>query len=154
EFAMAEIMSPHPDLDQLSAFSLGKVDDEAASIIEAHLETCADCRHMLETVPSDSLENMVRNADPAATSIDCSNVADTLSIAESPSSETPEPIPEWLEYFKIEKVLGQGGMGTVYLADDTRLQRKVALKTLKSELAKKSGAKDRFLREARAAARL
>lgn len=152
---MAEIMTPHPDLDQLSAFSLGKVDDEAASVIEAHLETCADCRHMLETVPGDSLENLVRSADPAATSVECSNVTDTLSVADSsPSSETPEPIPEWLEYFRIEKVLGQGGMGTVYLADDTRLQRKVALKTLKSELAKKPGAKDRFLREARAAARL
>ena len=35
----------------------------------------------------------------------------------------PQPIPDYLEYFQIQKVLGEGGMGTVYLADDTRLGR-------------------------------
>jgi serine/threonine protein kinase len=56
--------------------------------------------------------------------------------------------------FKLEKKLGQGGMGTVYLATQTSLDRKVALKTLSPEFAKKPDFVQRFLREARSMARL
>jgi len=56
--------------------------------------------------------------------------------------------------FKIEKKLGQGGMGTVFLATQMSLDRKVALKTLSPEFAKKDDFVKRFLREARSMARL
>ncbi|HET9725754.1 MAG TPA: hypothetical protein VFP28_02490, partial [Gemmatimonadales bacterium] len=48
--------------------------------------------------------------------------------------------------YRIEGELGQGGMATVYLAEDLRHKRKVALKVLKPELAAVLGA-DRFVQE-------
>jgi len=48
--------------------------------------------------------------------------------------------------YAIERELGEGGMATVYLADDIKHQRKVALKVLKPELAAVVGA-ERFLAE-------
>ncbi len=50
--------------------------------------------------------------------------------------------------YAIERELGEGGMATVYLADDLKHQRKVALKVLKPELAAVVGA-ERFLAEDR-----
>ncbi|TFG49624.1 MAG: hypothetical protein E4H38_04745, partial [Gemmatimonadales bacterium] len=48
--------------------------------------------------------------------------------------------------YRIERELGQGGMATVYLAEDLKHQRKVAVKVLRPELAAALG-HDRFLRE-------
>ena len=55
--------------------------------------------------------------------------------------------------YRIERELGQGGMATVYLADDLRHGRKVALKVLRPQVAAAVGA-ERFLREIRVVARL
>jgi Tol biopolymer transport system component/tRNA A-37 threonylcarbamoyl transferase component Bud32 len=55
--------------------------------------------------------------------------------------------------YRIERELGQGGMATVYLADDLKHDRKVAVKVLRPELAAALGP-DRFTREIRIAARL
>src|SRR6476469_4500598 len=55
--------------------------------------------------------------------------------------------------YRIERELGRGGMATVYLAYDTRHDRKVALKVLKPELSAVVGA-ERFLAEIRTTANL
>ncbi len=52
--------------------------------------------------------------------------------------------------FRIEQLIGRGGMGTVYEAFDKSLQRKVALKVLAKEHSRNTELTDRFQREARA----
>ena len=59
-----------------------------------------------------------------------------------------------LGLYEIRSELGEGGMGEVYLAEDTRLHRKVALKILPSELAANKDRMRRFEQEAQAAAAL
>ena len=69
-------------------------------------------------------------------------------------SDVPERLNAALEgRYKIERQLGEGGMATVYLADDLRHERKVALKVLKPELAAVVGA-ERFLAEIKTTANL
>jgi formylglycine-generating enzyme required for sulfatase activity len=70
------------------------------------------------------------------------------------SEETPEQLPEQFGRYRIIKRLGQGGMGSVYLAQDTHLERTVALKI--PDFGKHEGpdARRRFLEEARTAATL
>jgi TolB-like protein/tRNA A-37 threonylcarbamoyl transferase component Bud32 len=55
--------------------------------------------------------------------------------------------------YEVDRLVGEGGMATVFLATDLRHGRKVAIKTLRAELAASIGA-DRFLREIRVAANL
>jgi serine/threonine-protein kinase len=56
--------------------------------------------------------------------------------------------------YSLDRELGRGGMGVVFLARDVALERPVAIKLLPPALARVPGARERFLREARLAARL
>src|SRR4051794_2269346 len=72
-----------------------------------------------------------------------------------PEERTAEPQPgATIAAYRLERLIGRGGMGVVYLAHDVGLGRKVAVKLLAPGLADDQRFRDRFLRESRLAASL
>src|SRR5262249_5963679 len=73
----------------------------------------------------------------------------TLSDFLAPAQQ-PDEIGR-LGPYRVLKILGAGGMGVVYLAEDPQLGRSIALKVMLPAMAASASSKQRFLREARAA---
>lgn len=74
---------------------------------------------------------------------------------ESAAPSLPQLVKQVLgDTYQLEGEIGRGGMGVVYRAKDTRLQRRVAIKVLPPELALSRDIRERFIREAQTAAKL
>jgi serine/threonine protein kinase len=81
---------------------------------------------------------------------------DLAPLGTVPCSKCGHPImmPMMIRQFELRSVVGSGGMGTVYRAWDTTLERMVAVKLMRKELLTDQNALESFYREARACARL
>src|SRR5437868_3821116 len=78
----------------------------------------------------------------------------TLALKVIGSRPDDSMVGQEIGFYRIVSCLGQGGMGTVYLAEDLRLHRKVALKFLSSDFISDTWAKRQLIREAQAEAML
>jgi serine/threonine protein kinase len=97
---------------------------------------------------------MALPADAATTATDPGSPRRTAAGAPGPDEVVDPLIGRRLAHFLIQRKLGSGGMGEVYLATDLALDRSVALKVMTREVAVRPGLRERFYREARAQARI
>jgi formylglycine-generating enzyme required for sulfatase activity/predicted Ser/Thr protein kinase len=100
---------------------------------------CKKCGTKFALVPDTRVESPGAKAD--------------LDSFPRPVDASEEPVPASIGRYKVLKRLGRGGMGTVYLARDPKLEREVALKVPHPEQSRDAASRERFLREARAVAK-
>ena len=170
-----------PDRSTLRELLAGKLAGRQVVDLTTHLEYCEDCSAaagILET--NDKLVLALRGSftSPAAGDPDVESLINRItsrvgigSFTSADSVTTARPVPTEdtrfdeilspavrddeigrLGPYRVLKVLGSGGMGVVFLAEEPALSRKVALKVSRPALAGTPGVRERFLREARAIA--
>jgi formylglycine-generating enzyme required for sulfatase activity/tRNA A-37 threonylcarbamoyl transferase component Bud32 len=146
---MATLPTSHPDLRDLTAFAEARLTPEETARVAAHLDGCPRCRALVE---------QQRHAGPAvASALAATAIPETSAGRPAPAIMVPPEIPPELANhprYRIVRVLGQGGMGTVYLAEHKVMKRQVALKVINRVLLADADMLQRFLSEVQAASRL
>src|SRR5438093_9351986 len=94
---------------------------------------------------------MTQTCPACSAAIDTSE-AEPLTLICCPSCGQETRVQRTFDHFEVVETLGVGGMGSVYKARDTRLDRFVALKLLRSELSASPAEAARLEQEARATA--
>ena len=167
-------MNACPARDHLLHLLTESLLPQERSVLETHVEHCSRCQDTLEQLTENSLlfptgPTFTANRAPLLGLRDDSSIQGGMSqgahqrkseapIAQEPLSLgflAPSARPDSLGrlgHYEILEVLGQGGFGIVLRALDDALQRVVAIKVLAPALTTAASARQRFLREARAAA--
>jgi len=146
-------MAPSPPSKAtLRLFLLGTLPPEEADCAAKWVEEEPDAADVLRDIQA-------RDAIVDAISTDASNMsarfASTHTSGPDVSPAVPEPpIPTEVGGYRVVRELGRGGMGIVLEAEDRHLNRRVAIKMIATGLAANPEARERFLREARAVARI
>lgn len=168
-------MSPCPSPETIQQFISGTLLLDEVQTISSHIHDCSKCEAIVIDHGEQFTLLMYRAAWIAAGQNGHRNnqldreVNRAMAVWKASPEATGATMPEDLSFlgeplepneiarlgqYRILKRLGSGGMGIVFLAEDTILKRMVALKVLRPEIMSDLGAKKRFLKEAQAAARL
>lgn len=146
---------PHPEAQSLADYAAGLDVSVSREMLEAHLETCDECTATLAradqpTILTQRIGDALRASQnkPNGTSRSLPLVLKRLE-----PSTYPKSLGRLAQYELLE-VVGQGAFGIVFRAFDQSLARIVAIKVLSLDFPEGSVAQLRFLREARAAARI
>ncbi len=137
-----------PSVEELTSYGQGKLSGEALERIDRHVTACGQCASRLEMIDDDSFIRRVRPRKDGTA---------LPSKVARPSVLTTADLPDGLTQlgnYRLLSRLGQGGMGTVYKAEDTSMRREVALKLIQTQGMGDPALVERFKTEVRAAARL
>ena len=163
-----------PQTNELRQLIEGTLSGELQVEYTQHMDSCQCCQAKIEDLATDgtNLSRVVEGLHqsqpasnsaywPALQSLDSATQVTVVPQTAGRSRDLsltflqPPTDPAYLgrlAHFDVMRILGRGGMGVVFEAFDSRLQRNVALKVLDPELAGDEIARQRFCREARAAA--
>lgn len=168
---------PCPDVDTWRQLLEGQLPEEQIDILEGHLDSCPACSEQVQVLASqmtwlgDRATTHLHELPPGAARMMnrlCHLLGESstsrISIPDPPAAtgeyfdflrppEDPSEIGR-LAHYRVLRLLGRGGMGFVFLAHDPHLDRPVALKVMRPEIASRPAARERFMREARLAARV
>ena len=141
----------------------GPIDDNRKQDLEEALEQFVDSQlwdeqpdidEFVKRYPEyeDQIRKRIRKIQRIHTLFDSLVQADESDFEETASGQ--DLVGQKVGSFEIVEIIGRGGMGVVYLAHDTRLDRSVAVKSIPAELQANSTAQARFQREAKLLASL
>jgi eukaryotic-like serine/threonine-protein kinase len=172
-----------PDARVLERLLLGQIPVADAEPLEAHVAACSRCAARLQQIRADDPlvealrhtpvsgypENtpLVQALIPGLKRLRPDSQQSTVSEETRPG-DSDDAVVHFdflapaqaadelgrLGSYRVLKLLGAGGMGVVFLADDPRLKRRIALKVIKPQLVKRREVHERFMREAQAVARV
>ncbi|HEX4145720.1 MAG TPA: serine/threonine-protein kinase [Pirellulales bacterium] len=163
-----------PGTEELRRLLVDSLAGERQQECTEHMDGCSGCQARLEEIATEgsNLSEVVKHLDQAAPQATSAywpalkglGAHEIQVVGRTPPARTPgvslaflQPASDTaylgrLGHFDVMRVLGRGGMGLVLEAFDSRLHRNVALKVLDPDLAGDGVARQRFCREARAAA--
>ena len=171
---------PCPEEQVLQQLVLGRLDTPQTELLQQHLSSCTNCSARLRALQENKTRAPVLEqgqTEEVPTPLDASHTqpfaalpdAATLPLGDTTNLATPSDDATEINLlasaqqsdelgrlgaFRVLRVLGAGGMGVVFAAEDPQLRRLVALKVMKANMAKNPISRERFLREARAVAAL
>lgn len=146
------------DAPTLKDYLLGRLSDEQSDVVAAHLEACLSCEATVSQLDraSDTLTNGLRLPAIAAEPQTDDELQKALNkvqsleaLADHPTSEVSAARSPVLRDYRLLEPLGSGGMGQVFKAVHTRLDRLVAVKLLPARRLGDDQAVARFQREMR-----
>ena len=171
----------HPDAAILALFAAGRLRSSEMERIGEHVGGCSVCLDVLERIPEDSIVQLLRDRghriDGSLVELDAGEdggedsgdferqepiSSDVPSDPVSVGPPTPvvddvgrrQAAPIENPRYPLRTLLGRGGMGLIYLADDQVENRPVVLKFLREDLLDRPRLVERFRREAAAATQL
>ncbi|MBL8612421.1 MAG: protein kinase, partial [Myxococcales bacterium] len=133
-----------PTENDLLAYVEGRAARPAREALAAHLAGCDECRALVSLLAKTSMAGPA----PAGASLELGATAPATDLA-PPSDPVPRPGDLLAGKYRVERVLGAGGMGIVVAAHHEHLRERVAIKLMRREACKIHGSVERFLREAR-----